>query len=433
MTPEEEMALTVQLPGLEDYSRQRWEGTSDSQLATTFLATVARVRQQEAGLAGLAAAPTDEALDRLRIGGTNVCRIMFGTCTCRIVKLDETGTPIENKQRTGLSGILDPQFRRDLQEWTKNRLRISSDPYSDVSLKEAFANAVAHAAYFERDGEIIVEMSSDKLTISNLCVPGASYFANRWFSREHKTFNGLLMETMRLAGHVDELGRGKNVIFRESILGGKKPPQVFVDNAGRFKRWSLTLYGGSTDERFIRLVHRLREIYEDDRKALIAQALILWSKEPVDRIKKYMDGESERVLADVLEHPKCPVIALRDSTLARSRWVQVLLGEGKDSKKFSAAEEMRIHQMASKLCRKYHGGTMTAAQFRDFADMGNTPSEQTLASTTLKSWLARGLVEKGAQRGHYVFPSTKLTGDGDRDDPLVALKELLAKLGGTTG
>ena len=53
------------------------------------------------------------------------------------------------------------------------------------------------------------------------------------------TINGLLMEVLRVAGHVDELGRGKNLIFSDSIKNGKRSPEVILERAGRYDRWKL--------------------------------------------------------------------------------------------------------------------------------------------------------------------------------------------------
>lgn len=132
-------------------------------------------------------------------------------------------------------------FIEEIEEWSMNQLNIKTRPYPTRALKESIANAVAHAAYMESQGDIIVEIHYNKLCISNLCFRESEYFANKWFAKSHKTVNKLLMETLRLAGFVDELGRGKNLIFADSLSYGKHPPYVAIERGGRYDRWRLLL------------------------------------------------------------------------------------------------------------------------------------------------------------------------------------------------
>lgn len=401
MRPAEEMEFTIRLPGLVDYARQEWHGEIDGELADEFTTVVKAARSSDPGIA--AASSSTELLTLLKIRDTNVSRVMFGDCRFRVVQFDVDGAPILNEQRTGLFFLLTRRFRNFIQQKTRELLGGADDPYSDLALREALANAVAHAAYFENDGEVVVELYPEKLAISNLCLPDAAHFANRWFSRAHKTYNVLLMEVLRLAGLVDELGRGKNVMFRESILTGKLTPQVFVDPAGRFSRWKLVLHGGTQNKRVLRLLERLREIYEDDQKALVAQALVLWNEEPVSRIRDYMDGESQQVLSAVFSNPKCPVFYLKDQDrLLVKRWPRVLLGEGKESKKLSDEEETNLYKTAYAIAKKHRAMKMTAPELRFYADMGNTRSEQTLASAILKRWCEKQWIER-IGKGNYIF------------------------------
>ena len=248
-----------------------------------------------------------------------------------------------------------------------------------------------------------MEIYPDHISIGNLCLRDSVYFANRWFSRSHKTVNGLLMEVLRIAGHVDELGRGKNLIFSESIRNGKRPPEVILERAGRYDRWKLLLYGGEADERQIRLLERIRAIYGDDQKVLIAHALVLWRDKPVTEITNYIDGDFSRQFAEVLSNLKGPTFYWKaQDKIVLSRWASVLLGEGKDSKTFSPAEEEQMRTFAYDIRMNYHGGYITPKDLRDLAHMGNTPSEKSLSSKLLSKWTSEGSVRKLGQ-GKFQF------------------------------
>lgn len=402
MSAEEEMELTIRLPGLTDYSKQPIASACDDQLTTQFLTLVSQKRPNDPTISSHKHTSVQDALASLRIEGTQCARILFGPTPFRLVVMDLQGAPKINQTYHGLYRLLSREFRTTMQEFAAELTGKTQEPYADNVLRETLGNAVAHAAYFERNGEILIEIHPDRMSVSNLCLPESGAFANKWLSRARRTFNILLMETLRLGGMVDELGRGKSVIFHESILGGRKMPTVSVEPVGRFSRWTLTVYGGLRDERVLRLVDRLKEIYGEERKALVALALILWHNEPLSQIKRHLDGESSHLLRAVLEHDKCPIYSLENERLLISRWVRVLLGEGKDSKKLSAQEEKHLVERASELSRKYHSGTMTTAQFRDWAGMGDTGSERTLASAVLRAWSKRGIVESQG-KGVYLF------------------------------
>lgn len=211
------------------------------------------------------------------------------------------------------------------------------------------------------------------------------------------------METLRLAGFVDELGRGKNLIFAESLKNGTKPPEVVLEKGGRYDRWRLYLYGGLKDKAQLRIFDRLKEKYGDEQKALIANALVLWRGHTVSDIRQYVDGESSRIFAEVLTDLGGPIFYYqqKDQIVLR-RWVSVLLGEGKDSKQLSAAEEADLLDFASKLQLDYYRGYITPKELRNLAGMGNSSSEIVLSSQILRNWKERGIVRK-IKKGLYQF------------------------------
>lgn len=280
-------------------------------------------------------------------------------------------------------------------------MNIDTTPFPEKALKESLANAVAHAAYFEHDGDIIIELYPDHLSICNLCIQDSVYFANKWFARSHKTINNLLMEVLRIANHVDELGRGKNLIFSESIRNGKQAPEVFIERAGKYNRWKLLLYAGTTDEVNIRLLARIRECYKDEQKSLIAFSLVLWRDKKVQEIRNYVDGDFSRQFAEVLSSGNGPIFYdKQEDKIVLTRWALVLLGEGRDSKVLSSSEEKWLKELTYTMCTQLHNAEITPQRLRSFIQMGNTSSEKSLSSKILTKWHGEKLLRK-LKRGKY--------------------------------
>lgn len=408
MTPEEVLKLRIRLPGLSDFSRQSASGETQLELVQHFQQRVAARGQPIEG-AATTLEQSHAVLRALGLADTQAERILFGDCTFRLVRYSANQDPVQNERVPGIYTLLTDDFLGDLQRWAKDQLQITDLPFPERALREALANAVAHTAYFELDGDVIVEQHPDRVTIGNLCVRESTYFANRWFSRSHKTVNGLLMEALRVAGHVDELGRGKNLIFSESIRNGKTAPQVVVERAGRYDRWKLTLYGGTQSTTTLRLFDRCRAIYKDDQKALIAQALVLWRDRPVSEIKNYIDGDFARQFVEVLSDLRGPIFYYREKDrITLRRWAAILLGEGKDSKALSPAEERNLRDFAFDMQTKYHDGFITPKDLRNLAAMADTPSERVLSSSILKKWKTEGTVRRIC-RGQYRFVPRKVS------------------------
>ena len=112
----------------------------------------------------------------MNIFSTQAARILFGDCPFRIVRYDANNEPISNKTHFGLYTLLTEKFHKSIQDWTSGQLTKNLNPYPHRAIKEALANAVAHAAYFENNGDVILEMHPTYLTISNLCVRESKYF-----------------------------------------------------------------------------------------------------------------------------------------------------------------------------------------------------------------------------------------------------------------
>jgi hypothetical protein len=401
MEPDEILKLRITLPGLTDFSSQNISSTYDQALLQMFTSRVmskgATIESPSESRLG-----DQEVLQKLGIADRQTSRILFGGCTYRVIKYDKLERPVENSTRTGLYGLLRDDFLTEIQRWTGEEVA-TPEPYPQRALKETLANAVAHAAYFENDGEVILELFPNHLSIGNLCLRESAYFANRWFSRSHKTVNGLLMEVLRVAGHVDELGRGKNLIYSESIKNGKRPPEVFLERAGRYDHWRLVLYAGEASHLELRLLERIRAIYSDQQKALIAHALVLWRDKPVSEISNYIDGDFSRQFAEVLASLDGATFYWKaQDRIVLARWASVLLGEGKDSKTFSPAEEEQLRSLAYEIRTKYYGGHITPKDLRRLAHMGNTASEKSLSSKLLSKWASESFVTR-LGKGKFQF------------------------------
>jgi predicted HTH transcriptional regulator len=194
MSPEQIMALTVSLPGLSDHSAQPSEGSYDDGLVSAFAKQVERIQGIEL-FTNLSSLPTTHILQRLRINSTNASRILFAMTPYRVVVFNNRNEPVSNQVRHSMFSLLSEQGLASTYE------QISATASRKLKLpqraiKEGLANAVAHAAYFDSNGEVLIEIHPSKIAISNLCLPESGYFANKWFSRSHKTVNNLLMETL---------------------------------------------------------------------------------------------------------------------------------------------------------------------------------------------------------------------------------------------
>jgi predicted HTH transcriptional regulator len=414
MTPVDIMQLTVKLPGLADYTAQRRISVVDDSLVNIFAECVSRMNH-DVPIVNVKGLSCRDILCRFGIEESVASYILFGPCRYRIVFYDVEGSPTRNEVRTGLFKLLSESFRNEVNGWTEHFKTNETAAFPERALREALANAVAHAAYVENDGEVLVEIFTDKVCISNLCMRESAFFANKWFSRARNTVNRTLMEMLRIAGFVDELGRGKNLIFAESLRNGKRPPEVVIEPAGRYERWRLYLYGGPKNTVQLKLLAQIRQRYPEEQKALIANALVLWRGRAVSDIKQYIDGESSNLFAEVLADTYGPIFYYKkNDEIVPRRWVKVLLGEGKDSKQLSPSEEAALLDFVRKLQADYHGGFITPKELRALGDMGETPSARVACSALLKKWQKQNIlinVKKGLYQFKSVTPSENILAD----------------------
>ena len=151
------------------------------------------------------------------------------------------------------------------------------------------------------------------------------------------------------------------------------------------------------------MLQRSREIYRNERKALIAHALVLWRNKPVREIRNYVDGDFSQEFAEVLGGFEGPIFyySKKDQVTLR-RWAAVLLGEGKDSKSLSLGEESQLQSTAYKIQMEYNDGYITPKELRKLAGMVESKSERVLSSSILTKWADAGIVER-VRHGKYRF------------------------------
>jgi len=395
LLPNEILDLAQSLPGLRDATAKTTDLTSlDVRLAKEFLE---KIRDKQRYDFHNSESSPEEGLQSLGIRNKYVSQLLFGKTPYRVVRFDGSLKPTLNETRFGLYGLVRDEFVQDISNWV-------GDDTIQLPLKEALANAVAHAAYFDQTGDIVVETWPGKIQISNLCIAEAKHFANKWFSKSHASSNKLLAETLRLAGVVDELGIGKKIIFAECIKRGLNAPIVEIEPAGTFFRWRLTLFCGEKDATYLRLFDRLQAIFQSNsEQALVALALVKWSNHPVSDIRHFLDAHSVELFTKVISDFAGPVFYYKEQDrLTLRRWAEVLLNEGKDSKVLSREEENSLKDFLSEMIPKYHGGILTPEALRKFANMGNTNSEKSLANSLLRKWTDEQVVAR-TSRGKYSF------------------------------
>lgn len=390
LEPEEILELSLSLPGLTDLTKKKSSYMPLQELVGEFC-TMGAIQLDE------------HVLERYHISDTKCGELLVGSGKYRFVKYDSEGNVHLNETRIGLVGLLSEKTHEEIRQYYMNCIPNSS-LISDAMLREAIGNCVGHAAYQENDGEIIVELHPNRISISNLAYKEYTSLANKWFSSAHKSPNPFLMETLRLINKVDELGRGKKKLFSECLMRGFNAPVVTISDAGRFKRWSLLIRFEESSERFNSLRKALTEQYDSiPEKGLIAYALVLWSYKPFSEIAKYFDSHEYKIAAEIISDSKGPVFYWKEKDkIILHRWVKVLLEEGKASKGFTMHEEKELYQSCLEIHNQFYSGLITSKQFREIAHLSNSGSDKSLASRTLSKWERENKLKK-IKRGTYKF------------------------------
>ena len=394
LSDQEILELSLSLPGLTDLTRQKCNYKPDEGLTKILLE-----------MAGISY--DDNALERYNLHNTRAGHILLGNSRYRVVKYDDTGDVLANESREGIIGMLTESMLNEIREYY-NCLGIERERISSSMLREALGNAVGHAAYKDNDGEIILELHPSRLVISNLSFVEYTSLANKWFSMAHKSPNSYLMEILRIAKRVDELGRGKTKLLSECLRSGFGPPEINVSDAGLFRRWSLHLEINQGNDTFRLLYDQICRLYSPSNdKILIAYALVLWRQKPFSEIKRYFDAVESRIAAEIISDIKGPLFFWEEKDLLYPhRWVQILLEDGRQSRGFTLYEERRIFSLCKEICLNHYSGYLTTAHFRDLAHLSNSQSDKNLATRTLKKWQRAGQLTSIA-KGKYRFAESE--------------------------
>jgi len=404
MAPDEAMELTVRFKNRLDFSNLDSDASLDPTLVSMFLDRIRRLASTPA-FKVFNEMSNEDCLKSLRINGKNCANILFGTVSFRIVLYAKDNSVLIQEQHYGAYRLINGELYSRIENLLSETFGVLiSNLYPRTAFDEAVANAVAHASYFENGGDIIVEVYDSKISIGNLCLPESGYFANKWFSRSHSTVNNLLMEVLRVARHVDELGRGKYLIYSEFIKNGKLPPEVVLESAGRMNRWKLVLHGSVLDAKNLKGLEAIRQRYGDTEKSQIAFSLVLWRKKSVDEISKYIDGESKGKFLEIMQDFRGPVYFYqKENRLILNRWIKLIVEEGKASKTLTAAEEKQLFDLAYKLSFDFDEGFLSAKRLKELGDFGTSKSANTQCSILLAKWREEGKLLPEKKKGLYRF------------------------------
>lgn len=416
MSPPEVLELTLKLPGA-DYSKAKYTGDVSGALIFDFANKL-----QEAGkLEGINPKELSphSLLQILNIFEKNVSGILFGDYEVRIARYDAEGDIIEQQIKLGLYSILRDDFIAEIQGWTKKQGTILKEnslsaqeeqPYPLKALREALANAVAHALYSKDNGNVLVELFPDRLCVANNCSLEAEHFANKWLSSENKPFNKLLMQVLRMANISDELGSGKSRIFRLMIESGKKEPIVEFSKYATYGRWKATLYNNREYKNLPLLISRLREQYSSQpEKIRLITAIILWRRRPFSEILQRLDSHYERMANEIKDQDEqSPFYVSPNGEVVLKRWVETLLHDGKVSKKLNRAEERLWYNHLSSIASKHYSGTLKNSDVRQLLGLSDSAAERQQISRLLKSWETEKKVEL-VKRGEWKFLNSPLS------------------------
>lgn len=408
MPVDEILELSLKLPGA-DYSKGRNHQDTDPSLVISFAQKVNEVASEDFHI-DLERTTPREILAKFNIQETNVAAILFGEYQFRFVHFDENGDILDQKSIKGLYRLLADSFVEEIQSWTRRQgtnlkgATVSATeevPYPPKALREILANAVAHALYQRDQGDIVVELHPNRITVRNNCSLEARAFINKWLSRYHKTFHKHLMNTLRAAKITDEQGSGKIRIFKHMLESGKREPLIDFEDLRDYGRWSISLFNDESNAPLKGLFARLIEIYGNQERARVAQALLLWREKPWSEIQVYLDEGYKHVAKEVLAHKDCPVLQYDDRVYTR-RWAKIAL-EGQVTKEFTEAEKNSAYQLLKSITfQGTRGGFITSDEAKKIIGLSNTKQESGQIGKLFNEWKKHNLVKK-IKNGQWQF------------------------------
>lgn len=428
MTPGEKKELEMKLPGF-DFSKMKYKGETDPSLVLDF----AKLLKDDNGRWGDLSA--NEILSKLGIKDTNTAGVLFGDYSFRFVRYDNHSDILEQDEKKGLYHLLKGSFVPHIQSLAKKKpvqlkpgsLSIEEEkPYSPLALREILANAVAHSAFEKRGGGITVKLYPDRIEVSNHCLPSAEAFINKRFSGESFVHNPLLMKILRCAGISEELGTGKNKIFKYVVEDGKKEPLVtYKKTPANYGIWTVILYNDSLNKHLLKLMKKLKKQYKgQNEKYKLAVALLLWRDRPLNEILEYMDEHHQSLTKEILrdEHsaflfaPFESVDNPAKRKIVLKRWAGLAL-KGKETQVLSEGENKQaLYTLQNYAFQDQKEGYITNREARQVLGFANSKSEQIQVSRMFQEWVKEDFVEKGKKRGSWriKIPPVKKDIESDR-------------------
>ncbi len=408
MTPAEITDLTIMLPG-SDYSKLEFTGSIDNALVMSFADKLI-----EAGTITVDdpnSLTANYVLSALRITQKKASGILFGDHQVRIVHYDVDGDVLDQTSKKGLYSVLQNSFIEEVQSWTRKegtvlkKDSISAQeeiPYPIAALREILANAVAHSLYSKNEGDIVIEMYPNRISVSNNCPLDSEAFANKWFSKINQSLNKLLMNVLRMAKITDELGSGKNRIFRYMMENGKREPIVQFENHKNYGRWTITLYNEQDNRHITKLIDRLKSNFNNPDEWRIATALVLWEHKTWSEVIDALDDHYLRIVEQILKSDQSPISRFKDKIIMK-RWVMAIF-DGQVTIKFSTREENLYREFLRDFSYSFEaGGYITNDVARKLIGLTKEKSEITQLSNLFRKWQKQGHVEQAKKRGEWKF------------------------------
>ena len=329
MSPSERKALELKRPGF-DFSDLKYNGKINSSLVLDF----ANLLPKDNG--DWTALSAEGVLSKLNIKNKNVSGILFGDFTFRLVHYNETSDVLDQQEKKGLHNLLKDNFIEQIQSWTRTMpitlkpgsLSVTEEkPYPDAVLREILVNAVAHASFENRGGGIKVELYPNRIEISNYCLAEAKAFINKKFSKDSFSHNPFLMKILRTAKLSEELGIGKNKIFRYVIEDGKREPVFeYKETPKNYGVWSVTIYNEQPNKNFLNLFGRFKKMYSDNvDKYKISAALVLWRDKTLNKILTYMDEYHQNLTTEIITENNSPFLVTWEKSQSNKKVFKILL------------------------------------------------------------------------------------------------------------
>ena len=408
MTPDEKIILTLKMPG-DDVTKEPWTGTVDGSLVLKYAEKV-KLRSPSEFTEELADLSPNQILQMLHLKGVYTECILFGNTPVRVAYYDDNGDIIDSQIKHGAYCVLSDEFIVEIQNWTRKEAQavgassISASeevPYPTDALREVLANAVAHALYQKNDGEIIVDLFPDRLTVRNNALIEARAFSKQWFARQTHVKNKLLMAALRMPKISDELGSGKMKVFRLMLEGAKREPIIEFEEIRGYGKWKITLYNQERDHHFKSLLNRLFETLPTKDHARLAAALVLWKENTWSNILDKLDEHFKQIAKEVVSDKNTPILIVNDALFLK-RWAEVAL-TGQATKSFSLAEEDALYLAVQAYAYSMsESGLITTNQAKALIGLSDSRSETTQLSNLFRKWRKAGTVEQ-AKRGQWRF------------------------------